>query len=224
LRERLTLIGTAVANLLLGRHIFRESEKLISKNRKLRGVFTRRLAINYAYYSVVGIRRAVDNDPRAISFANLLREMIAHSDAISRTTVCLPTVIDYESMKKRQRRARHGLKEFTNFRLSLVLEFFDPLSQEDRLDIRRVQHDLSLLRSKAKNLERFASKRIAHYDEIRPDRIRYSEIDQALDTLNSLMRKYFRLLDLGDWRQRGAEFERRFPGWKRVFEAPWNIQ
>lgn len=50
----------------------------------------------------------------------------------------------------------------------------------------------------------------------------YSEIDEALDALDSLMSKYFRLFGLLGWTP-GAEFEKLFPGWKGIFEIPWKM-
>jgi len=49
----LTLIGSDIGNLLLGRYIFRESQRVISKNPKLKGIFARWLAINYANKEVL---------------------------------------------------------------------------------------------------------------------------------------------------------------------------
>src|ERR1035437_19640 len=56
-RERLTLIGSDIGNLLLGRYIFRESQRVISKNPKLKGIFARWLAINYANKEVLQLSK-----------------------------------------------------------------------------------------------------------------------------------------------------------------------
>jgi hypothetical protein len=223
-RERLRLIGSDIGNLLLGRYIFRESQRVISKNPKLRGIFTRWLAINYANNAVLGIRRAVDTDLRAVSLVNLLREIIANPEVITRTVVCHPIAAGYLTRKRKRTTVGKLHKIVTNSRLNEFLKFYTTLCApgSDYLDVQLIRRDVNLIQRKAKSAERFATKRIAHYDKVSPNRMTYSEIDEAFDALDSLMPKYFELFDLGSWTV-GAEFEKLFPGWKGIFEVAWKV-
>jgi hypothetical protein len=220
--DRFIKIGSDVGNLLLSRYIFRESQQVILKNPKLKGtIFARWLAANYANSVALGIRRAVDTDRKAVSLANFLRELIAHPKILTRKMVIAPWVLSYRESKLSHRRSR---------KLGMVLDVRDldriftklALPGSDFLNISLIGQDLRLIQRTAKNVERFATKRLAHFDEIAPLRVTYVEIDEALDALDSTIAKYSKLFSLraGYW-EAGAEFGSLFADWQEIFEIPW---
>ena len=111
-QDRLVKIGSDVGNLLLSRYIFRESQRVILKNPKLKGtIFARWLTINYANSAALGIRRAVDTDRQAVSLANVLRDLIANPKVFTREMIIMPTILSYRSY--RESKGKHlALKKF----------------------------------------------------------------------------------------------------------------
>jgi hypothetical protein len=216
-QDRFAKISSDVGNLLLGRHIFRESQAVIVNNPNLRGIFIKWMRINYANSTALGIRRAVDTDQRTISLANVLRSMIAHPDVVARRIV-LSEIIYKPPRRFRKRYEPSGIRDteavFLNHRYDLLAG-----EGSEILDKRLIGRDLTHLQRKAANVERFATKRLAHYDEEPSLRTTYTEIDEALDVLDSLVEKYSALFGIS-WRS-GTTFDALFPGWKEVFENPW---
>src|ERR1700730_14578581 len=215
--DRFIKIGSDVGNLLLSRYIFRESQQAILKNPKLKGtIFARWLAANYASSVALGIRRAVDTDRQAVSLANFLRELIAHPKVLTRKMDMMPYILSYRESKLSHRRTRR-------FALDLEVGDLDRIFTElalpgsKFLNIKPIGQDLKLIQGKAKNVERFATKRLAHLDKIAPLRVKYVEIDEALDALDSTIAKYWNLFSLnrGHW-EAGTEFGSLFPDWQEI--------
>jgi hypothetical protein len=176
--HQLNKIGSDVGNLLLGRYIFRESQKVISRNPKLKGtIFARWLAVNYANTAALGIRWAIDTDRQAISLVNFLRDLIANPKVLTREICILPVTLKYDNLKPRttliQLMEEADLGHYNHFYTELAIP------GSDHLNIRLIGHDLKLIQRKAAKVERFATKRLAHYDKIAPLPVRYVEIDEA---------------------------------------------
>jgi hypothetical protein len=136
-RDRLATINSDVGNLLLGRYVFRELQALISDNPDLEGLFVKWLRINYVNTAVLGIRRAVDTDSRAISMANFLRHLIANPTVVTRSVVIRELVYGRPRMYKR-RYEPSGLRDFDAGRLS---QYFDQLAASagsEQLDVRLI--------------------------------------------------------------------------------------
>jgi hypothetical protein len=221
-RDRFITISSDVGNLLLGRYLFRETQTVIAHNRTLEGLFTRWIRINYANSTILGIRRAVDTDKRALSLANFLRDLIADPNVVTRQLVLNQPVIEARRRGKRHR--RHGIRndEVLQMELRLLDQFYKTLATEsrpDRLDLKLIGQDLTLIQRKAKKVERFATKRLAHFDERGAARIKYTEIDDALDAFDLVIAKYSTLFRRR-W-ERGTTFEKLSPDWKEVFEVEW---
>ena len=225
-RDRLATINSDVGNLLLGRYVFRELQALISDNPDLEGLFVKWLRINYVNTAVLGIRRAVDTDSRATSTANFLRHLIANPTVITRSVVIRELVYRRPRTYKR----RYEPSGSRHFEAEGLSQYFDNLAGagSEQLDVRLIGQDLSLLQRKARNVERFATKRLAHYDERPPLPATYREIDEVLDVLDSIIDKYSPVLEL-IWKTSerseqfapGMTFNLLFPEWKRIFERPW---
>jgi hypothetical protein len=87
-------IGSDIRNLLLSRHIYRETQSVILSRATLRAnIFARWLTVNYATTVALGIRRAVDTQSKLLSLANLLRDMIAKPKVFHRRMLLIPVAL-----------------------------------------------------------------------------------------------------------------------------------
>jgi hypothetical protein len=117
---------------------------------------------------------------------------------------------------------RRGRESFLyQVELGMKDDFYTKLADpgSDHLNVKLIGQDLNFIQKKAQIVERFATKRLAHYDKIPPLKVRYAEIDAALDALDVVMGKYSKLFSLG-WRAK-VEFESLFPDWPMIFETAW---
>jgi hypothetical protein len=217
-----------VGNLLLSRYIFQETQRVIGRKPKLEGIFVKWLRINYVTTMALGIRRQLDTDSKAVSLANLFRSLIAKPNVITRER--LLSFVFYSTPVHRHRHRRSAA-----FRRWLEVEnanlTFDDFAATDNAHMSRevVGRDLKLLQRKGMKVERFATKRLAHYDIVPPAPVRYKEIDDALDALDGLLAKYNRLIrPIREGRYdtwiAGAPLEDLYPDWKQVFEMHWTSQ
>jgi hypothetical protein len=97
---------------------------------------------------------------------------------------------------------------------------FDRLSEPGAASLvkKHVQPDIDALRGAAADLERYATKRIAHFDKEPPTVIpKFSDLNAALDVFEKLVKRYRLLL-----RAIGGEV---LPvivePWERVLTEPW---
>jgi hypothetical protein len=145
----------------------------------------------------MGIRRQVDEDPRAASLARLLKEIRRAPGVVSRTRFVALYTIQEMGERAFDRLAGPGAQE---------------------IDPRQVQDDLSRLRRSTVGLERYATQRVAHLDQTAsPSVPTYADLDAALDLPDELTRKYRGLLL--------AQPEGLVPtivyDWKAIFREPW---
>lgn len=101
-------------------------------------------------------------------------------------------------------------------------EFDKYFAQVDlsRIDIKELQQDLSELQKKSGMIKTYATKTVAHLDESKSD-IKiptYAQLDECLDYLEELLKKYLRLF-------RGTDYHNIVPipqyNWKVIFRHPW---
>jgi RNA polymerase sigma factor (sigma-70 family) len=210
-RRQLKEINSDIGNLLLSRHIFRETQELTRRQVWGRGLFAKWIRVNYASSALLGIRRQVDTDSNVVSLANLLRDLIRNPAVITRP-VFLGFWLQGRFMRE-IKRSRGGSRQvqliFLNaFALPGWNASFDRFAGAGRVPVDKalLGRDLNLLRSTCTELERFATKRLAHFDSQAPGRPTYLKIDQALDVIDSLLEKYNNLLGLRDWRA-GTQFD-----------------
>lgn len=154
----------------------------------------------YATTQVIGVRRQLDRDPDSISFARLLGEVAANPHVISRKRY----VALYKTML-----------------LDLGNKAFDRLagSGATYIDPTVPTAELAKLEALAARIRKYANKRIAHFDKSDFKALpTYAELDECLDYLEELLKRYVRLL-------RAKSYTTIVPvwqyDWKQVFRSSW---
>ncbi len=175
----LNTIHLDVRGLLINRYIFREVQQIIRSNSKiqLESSFYEWLGNIYATAAVIGVRSQLDAGTICISFAGLLIEMQATPEILSRER--------YVSLYKTSKLPNE-----------VAHRHFDKLAGESRshFPAETIEADFSSFRQKAESIRKYANKRIAHLDRSEFKELpTYAELDDCLDYLESLLKKYLRL-------------------------------
>jgi len=199
----LDTIYSEITNLSRYRNIFWEVQKIIEDNQKIQkpSSFYEFLGHSYVAYTLMGIRKQVKIHKDSISFARLLKEIIETPEVLSRTR--------FVNRYKGSAIEHHANKDFDQFSGNVI----------SHVDPSVVKKDLENLMKKAKCLEEYADKRIAHLDKKSPKTIpTYKDADDCIDFLEELMKRYFLLI-------RGEALSDILPSylydWKAIFKCPW---
>jgi hypothetical protein len=199
----LEVIHGDVGWLLINRNIFREVQGIVNNNKKLYkpNIFYQYLGDTYTTFAAIGIRRQVKIDKQSISLVRLLHEIAGSPSTISR-----------EYYKKL-------------YEGSVVAELadvdFDRLSGKgkDHICPDMLWKDIENLKLKARKIEDFADKRVAHYDKRSPRGVpNFSEVDDCIDTLDGLCVKYHLIFHAVSMDTLMPVFQFY---WKDIFEIPW---
>ncbi len=192
-----------VENQLISRYIFWEVQSIIDANPRIQqpSAFYGWMGTVYAATGAAGVRRQLDLDKQSISLIRLLEEIINRPGVLSRKRFVALWLFKDPSLE----RSAHL--------------WFDELvgPGKPQIDPSVVEAEVKELRNKAKILERFATKRVAHLDKNPPKRLpTYEELDACLDYMEILLKKYVMLLraeryDLPVW----------VTDWKAVFRESW---
>ena len=199
----LAVIKLQVQDLVMTKYTFHEVQTIIKDNPLLRqhNSFYKHLTITYVSHVVMGVRRQIKCDPQSISFAQLLEEMIATPNLLSRsyyTALYAGTSVEDLADEDFDRFAAVGAKH---------------------IDPSLVAADLRRLKEATTRCEDFADKRLAHHDKRDPKQLpTYNELDAAVDLLDQLYCRYFLLFHasamdtlLPTWQY----------DWKEIFRTPW---
>ena len=90
-------------------------------------------------------------------------------------------------------------------------------SGANHIDPTVVQTDLDALHKRTRDVERYGTKRVAHFDEKGPKNIpTFQELDDALDLIRALWIKYLFLLRALTYREPVWTYD-----WKVIFREPW---
>ncbi|MDP3798839.1 MAG: hypothetical protein Q8R06_17120 [Polaromonas sp.] len=199
----LEVIKLQVQDLVMAKHTFHEVQAIIRDNPALHQAnsFYKYLTITYVSHVVMGVRRQVKCDTQSISFAQLLGEMVATPELLSRPyyiSLYAGTTVEDLADGDFDRFAPAGAKHI------------DPIL---------VEADLQRLREATAKCEEFADRRLAHHDKRDPKQLpTYNELDVAIDLLDQLYCRYFLLFHasamdtlLPTWQY----------DWKEIFHTPW---
>jgi hypothetical protein len=204
LNQWLENIHTNVEQLLIKRYILREVDKIIQTNPRIHkpSSFYQWMGNVYFESAAMGIRRQIDRDTRSISFVRMLDEIQRKPEILSRGRFV-------------------SLYSDPNIRALIADREFDRLVGDGRSYINPddVRKDSVKLQEKAEKVERFATKRIAHLDEVGPTIIpTFQDLDDCLDFLEQLLRKYLMLF-------RARSDDTIVPVWQydwtAIFREPW---
>lgn len=165
------------------------------------------LDVWYVAVQATSVRRQLDRDRRAVSFANLLADMAEHPEVMTRSR--------HVTLWGKDELFRHeGERNFDGF----------AGERSDVVEPARTLADLERLRDVAKPIITLVNKAIAHSEEKHDAVATYAELDSAIDSIGELLQEYSSLLmavalpelvpiDQDDWRLAFT-----VPWWKR--DAP----
>ncbi len=207
LDQWLTVIENDIVQLRASQYIFWEVQKIVSGNPKVNveNAFHEWMGAVYANSMSVGIRRLVDGDRKnkSISFVRLLKEIQRHPSILSR--------VRYRSVFG----ARGKLP------VSSADNDFDRHVGlgEDHVSQEAITKEIKDLRDATVGLNRYVDKRVAHYDRREfKEILTFGDIDDALDHLEAMLRRYILLFRAADLISATPCFQY---DWKVIFRVPW---
>lgn len=207
--EWLSVIHKDIEWLLTNYYIYKEVKEIVKNNRDIQENNT-----IFAWMSMVcldsvaiGIRRQIDKTNGSISLANLLKDIKNKPKVICRKRF----VALYEPMPEIHPGIKldFGNKDFNSF----------AGEGEEYIDEKMIDSDLKMLEENGKKIKKFVNKRIAHRDkahfEYVPD---HDEIQDCLDYLEALLKKYLLLFRAQSWDPIIPIFQF---DWLKVLREPW---
>jgi hypothetical protein len=206
----LSIIHTDIQWLLTNYYIYKEIHEIVKKNENIQknnAIFAWMSTV-CTDYLVMGIRRQIDKRKDSISIVRLI-------EAIKKN----PKVI--------YRKRFVGMYEATPNMVRALPKYFgnrdfDKLAGVDReyIDPKILDSDIIGLKLKAEKIKEVANKMIAHIDEDDfKDCLSQDEIEDCLDYLEALLKKYLSLFRATDYDIIPVfQFD-----WLRVLREPWII-
>ncbi len=199
----LKVIHDDIQSLLVSRNVFWEVQKIIKNNKDIQkpSAFYKYLGDTYVAYAAIAIRRQVKSDKQSISFVRLLEEIAGDPAILSRTY-------------------------YKNLYVGSAVEMFadgdfDKFAgvNKDHICPLMVRTDLERLKLKAKSIEDFADKRIAHHDKKQPKNLpTFSEVDDCINHLDQMYVKYHLVFHASSMTSLMPVYQY---DWKRIFRVPW---
>jgi hypothetical protein len=197
------VIHDEVQQLLVAEHIFWGTQKMIKHNKKLHkpSAYYQYMGDAHASMVLTGIRRQIKIDSQSISLARLLSEIRDNCEKISRdyyrelyvgSTVEDLAGVDFDRLAGKG--SSHYLKN-------------------------RATRDLNALKSRARECEAFADRRIAHRDTREPTTVpTFSNASRAIKLMDRLWCKYNLLLNANHTDTLMPTFQY---DWAEAFNVPW---
>jgi len=166
------------------------------------------LGVWYAATQATSIRRQLDADDRSISFRNMLADIEAHPEVMTRERhLKLWRTDDPRQI------VQEGTKQRGN---ALYDNFAGPENNE--IDPALTKADLKQLCTNGKPVRTFVNKAIAHTDEVAlGSTATYAELNAVIDELGELLKKYSLLLTAGSL----VELVPVGDEWRRAFLVAW---
>jgi hypothetical protein len=217
-----------VSHLVIGRHIYEEVRKIIASNARLHqpSSFYDLMAMTFSAWSAMAVRRQRDN--RSISLVRLLGEVEKHPEIISRErfvdTFASKMIAGFggaTATPESELLSGGGAYVPTRAEVEAIAhKNFDRLvaPNAQQLDPERIRMESDELRAKAKSLEHFASKKIAHLDEQTPEIPTLPELDACTAAFEAIVLRYMMLLRASAPAQILPTWQY---DWKAVFREAW---
>jgi hypothetical protein len=198
------VLGNEVINLFTQRHIYTEVRKILEEHPKVQQPddFFFWVSVWYSSSMAVAIRKLADKDKNSISFRALLEGIKNNPRVISRT-------------RFKQLFVNGNYREFY-----ADVDFDRYVGDgNEYIDLSVVQSEIDELILKTEKLKHYVDKRVAHHDkEEFTDIPKYSDLDEAIDFLGSLYKRYFLIIKCLD---PGELLPHWGYDWKKVFRYPW---
>ena len=214
--EWIDRILSEIRTLSIDRNIFWEVQEIIKNNPKIQkpSKFYNFLRNNYTASALMGVRKQVKIDKDSISFAKLLQEICDTPKILSRERFFANfkgTITEKIAKLMESTIEKYESKKFDQF-VGKTVNYVDP---------ELIKLDLKELKSKAQKCEEYADRRIAHLDKkIICNIPTYDELDNCIDYLEILMKKYYLLF-------RASPLKYILPAnknnndWKEIFREAW---
>lgn len=192
-----------VTNLAVKRHVFWEVQDVIKNNPKIQkpSAFYEFIGDSYAASMVMEIRRLVKRHKDSISFAGLLEDIRDNPQIMSRGRY-----VAFYKESNVEHRADGDFDQFAE------------RPGGDHIDPTLVEQDLQELVEKAQKCEAYADRRVAHYDKGPITVPTFNDLDDCVDFLERLTKKYYLLMT-------GSALTEVLPtfqyDWQQVFTEPW---
>ena len=198
-------IGHDLGVLLISQDILKEVLQIVASNKRIQSplFFFTWIRNNYVDSIVVGLGRLNDHDNRTISFHNLIKEIVANPEAITRDYF----VSRYPKWMQDAGIANDEFKEFAE-------------DGEQFLSKDRLLADLKLLDDETEKIKIFRDKCVAHLDQTQEiDKLpTFKDVEHSLELLDKIFHKYYMLID-------GSGMSTAKPAlafdWKEPLRYPW---
>lgn len=158
------------------RQIWRELNKALGDAED--SVFLEHYTRLYVTHQCMNLRRLVDTSPDSVSLGRLLQELADHPETITRDRY----LAMYGPEDWKQRIAQDAFDRYAD-------------GSGDNVDPTRVRRDLAQWKSACGPIRIFVNKSIAHLDEDFIPKATFDQLDHAIDTVASTMRRYNLLID-----------------------------
>lgn len=203
-RNWLSVIEREITELSTERHIFTEVRKIVKANKKIQkpSSFYGFLATTYATTAIIGIRRQLDMDKRSISLERLLHFLSTQPKAIKREDI----LILYEKDEYSQQNGQNIWKKYAD-------------KSGKYFNNRIAATDLRKLRKLTCVCDKYASKKIAHFDKQKLSLIpTFNDIDKSVNFMEKLLKKYTLLFYASSLLSVLPVWQY---DWKNIFREPW---
>jgi hypothetical protein len=201
-RRWLDAIETEIFEIAHRRRLYRETREMVEKNPKANvpsAWFTwfQRMYVND---QVTAVRRQVDWDRRSISLVQLIQDIAANPDVITRRRFIRP----YDTAMK-----NHAHRDFE--------KFAKPGAKH--IDARLIQADARALIDAHERLRRFVNTYVAHRNRYPMRRLpTFKELDDCIDLFGRLLQRYTLLLTQAGLIEVVPTLQE---DWRAPFRVPW---
>jgi len=210
------IIRSEITDLSINRNIFWEVQDIIKNNPKIQkpSSFYEFLVHIYVASALMGIRRQVKIDENSISFARLQKEICHTPEILSRKRFF--NLYKGSSVEKIAKRMGSTVEKF-------VSRDFDKFAGKigNHVDPELIKLDFEELKSKAQKCEKYADRRVAHFDKQPMSNIpTFEDLDNCIDVLEKLLKKYYLLFRAGSLASILPVSQNKYD-WKAIFKEAW---
>ncbi len=201
----LETIEREITWLAIHRHIFLETQKIITANTRIQkpSAFYTWMRMAYVTDITVGIRRQLSRDADAISLWKLLEELATHPQVMSRRR--------FVALYKGSSVERFADEDFNRFAGKGGLH----------VDVLLVRKDQKRLEALWNVVKKYVNRRIAHTDKRDVAYLpTFNDLDRCQDLLEELLKRYVLLFRASSLVEILPTFQ---DDWQAIFREPWIV-
>jgi hypothetical protein len=208
------VIYLEITRMSRNRNIFLEVHDIIKNNPKIQkpSSFYKFLGSTYADSALMRVRRQVKIDKDSISFARLLKEICDTPEILSRNrffNLYKGSTVEQYAESIGSTVEQYASRDFDKF----------AGKGENHVNPELIKLDSEKLKTKAKNCEKYADQRVAHFDKRAMNNIpTFADLDDCIDFLEKLMKKYYLLFRAECLTSILPVYQN---NWKAIFREAW---